>query len=81
MILAQLQNLGIDKALDETKDIGVGAALDLADVPLFIGRQGRERIRQRKPVWKKLVGGIEAAPPDHILVDVPTHPLGRLNAA
>jgi hypothetical protein len=27
------------------------------------------------------VSGIEFAPPDHILVDVPTNPLGRLNAA
>src|ERR1700746_653200 len=81
VILAQFQDLGIDEALDQTKDIGVGAALYLTDEPHFIGRQGRERIRQRKPVWKKLVGGIETAPPDHILVDVPTNPLGRLNAA
>ena len=81
VILAQFQDLCIDEALDQTKDIGVGAALDLADKPLFIGRQGRERIRQRKSVRKKLVGGIEVAPPDHILVDVPTHPLGRLDTA
>ena len=27
VILAQFQNLGIDEALDQTKDIGVGAAL------------------------------------------------------
>src|SRR5437868_13599019 len=81
VIFAQFQHLGIDEALDQTKDIGVGAALYLADESLFIGRQGRERIRQRKSIWKKLVGGIEFAPPDHILVDVPTDPLGRLNAA
>src|SRR4029077_9671046 len=81
VILAQFQDFGIDEALDQPKDIGVGAALDLTDVPLFIGRQGRERIRQRKPVWKKLLGGIEAASPDHVLVDVPTNPLGRMNAA
>jgi hypothetical protein len=81
VILAQFQNLGIDETLDQTKHIGVGAALYLTDEPLFVGRQRRERIRQRKPVWKKLIGGIEAAPPDHILVDVPTNPLGRLNAA
>jgi hypothetical protein len=45
------------------KDIGVGATLDLTDEPLFIARQGRERIRQGKPVWKKLLGDIGAAPP------------------
>ena len=81
VIVAQFQDLGIDEALDQPKDIGVGAALDLAHEPLFIGRQGRERVGQGKPVRKELVGGIEAAPPDHVLVDVPAHPLGRLNAA
>src|SRR5262249_51716391 len=48
---------------------------------LFIGRQGRKRIHQRKPVRKEFVGGIEAAPADHVLVDVPTNSFGRLNAA
>ena len=81
VILTQFQNLGIDETLDQTKHIGVGAALYLTDEPLFIRRQGRERIRHRKSVWKKLVGGIEAAPADHILFDIPTNPLGRLNAA
>ena len=63
VILAQLQHLGIDEALDQTEDIGVGATLDLADEPLFIGRQGRESIRQRKPVGKKLLGGVEVSAP------------------
>ena len=64
MVFTQFQDLGIDKALDQTKDIGIGAALYLTDEPLFIGRQGCERIRQREAVGKKLVGGIEVAPPD-----------------
>ena len=81
VIVAQFEDLGIDEALDQPEDIGVGAALDLAHEPLFVGRQGRERIGQGKPVRKELVGGIEAAPPDYVLVDVPAHPLGRLNAA
>ena len=81
VIVAQFQDLGVDEALDQPEDIGVGAALDLAHEPLFIGRQGRERIGQGKPVRKELVGGIEAAPADDVLVDVPAHPLGRLNAA
>jgi hypothetical protein len=38
VILAQFQNLGSDEALDQPKDIGVGAALDLANEPFFIGR-------------------------------------------
>jgi len=32
VILAQFQDLGIDKALDQTKDIGVGAALYLTEL-------------------------------------------------
>ena len=53
----------------------------LTDEPLFIGRQGRELIRRRKSVGKKLVCDIEAVSPDHILVDVSANPLGRFNAA
>jgi len=36
VILAQFQNLGIDEALDETKDIGVGAAEDYRTRPNMI---------------------------------------------
>ena len=37
VIVAEFQNLGIDETLDQTKDIGVSAALDLAHEPLFTG--------------------------------------------
>ena len=37
VILAQFKDLGSDEALDQPKDIGIGAALDLAHKPLFIG--------------------------------------------
>lgn len=36
-ILAQFEDLGIDEALDQAKDVGIGAALYLTDVPLFTG--------------------------------------------
>ena len=75
VIMAQFKNLGIDETLDQPEDIGVGAALDLAHKPLFIGRQGRERIGQGKPVRKELVGDIEAAPPDDVRLYLPAHPL------
>ena len=81
MVVAQLQNFGVDESLDQPKDIRVGAALDLAREPLFISRQGRERIGERQSVRQELVGGIEAASPDNVLVNIPSHPLGRLNAA
>src|SRR5215510_13377368 len=81
MIVAELQDFGVDEALDQAKDIRVGAALDLADEPLLVGRERRERIGQRKPVRKKLVSNIEAASPDDVPFDVPAHPLRSLDAS
>src|SRR6516162_7334038 len=81
MIAAQLQDLGVDEAFDQPKDVGVGAALNLAHEPLFVGRQGRERAGERKPVRQKFVTGIEMAAPDHIFVDIPPDPLRRRDAA
>src|SRR5262244_2109504 len=42
----------------------------------MVGREGRERVGKRQPIRQKFVGGIEAAPPDHVLIDVPANPLG-----
>jgi hypothetical protein len=64
VIVAQFQDLGIDEALDQPENVGVGAALDLAHEPLFIRRQGRERISKREPVRQEFMGGIESALPD-----------------
>ena len=44
VFITQFENLGIDEALDQPEHIGVGAALNLADEPLFVDRQGREGI-------------------------------------
>ena len=81
VIVAQFEHLGVDEALDQPEDVGVGAALDLAHEPLFAGRQRGERIGERKAVRKKFVRGIEAAPADDVLLDIPSHPLGCLDAA
>src|SRR5271155_5221693 len=35
VIAAELQDFGVDEPLDQAKDVGVGAALDLAHEPLF----------------------------------------------
>ena len=76
VFVAELQHLGVDEALDQAKHVGVGAALDLAGKALLVGGQGREGIGHRKPVRQELVGGVETAAPDHVLVDVPADPLG-----
>src|SRR5262249_11200300 len=74
VVSAQLEDLGIDEAFNQPKDVGVCAALDLAHESLLIGRQGVERIDKRKPVRKKLLRGVEAAPADNVLIYVPAHP-------
>jgi hypothetical protein len=81
IITAQFKNLCVDETLDQPEYVGVGAALDLAHQPLFVSRKSRERVGQGKPVGKELVGDIEGTPTDHVLIEVPTHPLGRVNTA
>ena len=56
MVAAQLQDLGADKALDQPEHVGVGAALDLAEIALLVRREEVERARQGKPVGQELVG-------------------------
>src|SRR5262245_32128988 len=80
VIMAQLQDLGIDETLNQTKNIGVGAALDLAHEPPFSSRQSRERISERKAVGQKFLRHTETPPSDDILVDVPADALGGFNA-
>ncbi len=36
VVAAQLQHLGADKAFDQSEHAGVGAALDLAEIPLLL---------------------------------------------
>ena len=81
VVAAELEHLGVDEALDQAEDVGVGAALDLAHEALFAGRQRRERVGERKAVGQEFVRGIEAAAADDVLLDVPAHPLGCLDAA
>ena len=81
VIVAQLQDLGVDEALDQPEDVGVGAALDLAHEALFVERQRGEGVGQGKPVGKEFVVGVETAPPDHVFLDLPAHPLGRLDSS
>ena len=40
VVVADLEHLGVDEALDQPEHVGVGAALDLADEALLVGRTG-----------------------------------------
>ena len=42
VIVAQLQDLGVDEAFNQSKDVGISTTLDLTHEPLFVGRQGGE---------------------------------------
>ena len=57
------------------------ASLNLTYKPLLISRKARESVGQGKPVRKELMGGVEAAASDYVFLNVPSHSLGRLNAA
>src|SRR5262249_53582620 len=81
MIVAQFQDFGVDEALNEPKDVGIGTALDLTHEPLFIGGTSSESFCQGQTIPQKLVGCIKAASPDHVFLYIPSHALGCLNAA
>ena len=81
VIAAQLQHLGADKALDQSEHAGVGATLYLAEIPLFLRRQGNHSPDEGEPVGQEFVGEIELAATDDIGLDVPADPLRTGNAA
>ena len=56
VIVAQFQDLGVDEAFNQSKDVGIGTALDLTHEPLFVGRQGGEDVGQGQPIRQELVG-------------------------
>src|SRR5262245_59269153 len=80
MIVTQFQDLGIDETLNQTENIGIGAALDLAHEPLFSSRQGCELVGQRESVRQEFLCRIERPPTNDIRVDIPPNALGGLNA-
>ncbi len=79
VVPAHFQELRADEALDQAEDVGVGAALDLAHQAPSLGVQGAEALDERQAVGQELAAEIEFAAADHVAVDVPAHPLGRLD--
>src|SRR5215472_13904193 len=71
MIAAQFKDLGIDKTLDQAEHVGVGAALDLAEIALLFRSEEGQRARQGEAVGEKLVREIEPPATDA------SKPLGR----
>jgi hypothetical protein len=72
--------LALMNRFDQPEDVRVGPALDLADEPPFTG----DSVVNSPPATgrrQELVRRVEAASADDVLLDVPAHPLGRLNGA
>lgn len=81
MIAAQLQNLGVDVALDEPEHVGVGASLHLAEVPFLVRREGIEPVGHGQPIGQEFPGEVEPAATNDISFDVPANPLRSGDAA
>ena len=75
-----LEHLRADVALDEAKHVGVGAALDLAQEAALVGIDEPEAPDLRELVGHELLGELEAAAADDVLVDVPADFLGCFDA-
>src|SRR5687768_2994051 len=80
MTAAQLEHLRADVALDQAEDVGVAAALDLADQAALVGTEESQILDLRKAVGQELFGNVELAAADDIAVDVPADALGYLDA-
>jgi hypothetical protein len=79
VVAAHLHHLGGDVALDQPEDVGVGAALDLGDQPLLGRAQEAEGRGLREAVGQEVLGVVEVAVADHVVVDLPADPLGCLD--
>src|SRR6185312_14873930 len=58
---AALQHLCADEAFDETEDVSVCAALDLAQQASLVHRKGAQAIDKGQPVGQKLAREVERA--------------------
>jgi hypothetical protein len=81
VLTADLEHLGVDEALDQAEQVGVGPALHLAHEALLGRAEEEQLVDQRQPVGQELVRGVEPAAADDIGVDVPADPLGVVDAA
>ena len=68
---ASSSTLALMNRSDQAEDVGVGAALDLAQQPRSAALEELEPADHREAVGKELTGVVEVASPDDVLVDVP----------
>src|SRR5262249_36304235 len=77
MLAALIEHLGADEALDQPEDVGVRAALDLAEqTRLVVGQKG-QAIDLRQAVRQELARKIERAPLQQVAIDLPLGLAGR----
>ncbi len=80
VVAAHLQDLGADEALDEPEHVGVGAALDLGELPPLVRAQESELVDLGNAVRQELPRKIKFASADDVAVDVPANALRNLDA-
>jgi hypothetical protein len=71
MRTALVQHLGADEAFDEAEDVGIGAALDLAQEPGVLCREERDRVHAREARGEEVAGEVELAVLQQVAVDLP----------
>ena len=74
--LRHLHHLGGDEALDQAEDVGIAAALHLAEQALVGRAQEAQLVDQRQAGGQEDLGVVEGAAADDIALDLPTHALG-----
>ena len=78
VLAAHFQHLGGDEALDQAEDVGVGAALDLAQKALLVLAEEAEAVDLGQPVGQELLREVEGSAAN-TSVDVPADALGHLD--
>src|SRR6185369_7667461 len=66
-----IEHLGAYEAFDQTKDIGVGATLDLTEETRLVGGEKSQAIDARQSVGQKLARKVEGPALYQITIDLP----------
>ena len=68
---ALVEHLGADEALDQAEDVGIGAALDLAEQPCIVRGEKGEPIHAATARRAGTCGEVEVAVPQQVAIDLP----------
>src|SRR5262245_42701678 len=75
MMAADFKDLRADESLDQSEDVGVCAALNLAQKPMLGLRDERQLIELRQTIRQELLVEIELSAANHVSIDFPSDSL------